>query len=487
MKNIIYFIFLLFTASLFVACEDFLEEDPRGKVIGDNALSSVEGLESALVGAYEPLKSSFNYGFAAAQTPAVLMGSDDLTTHPESNKQEMREMDQFTASSLNGRIKMIWKGCYGSIQAANNIINNYQNIVGDEDMINHIVGEAYFLRAFDYYWLVRLFGDIPLIMTSAYSEDQLSVEKSSASEIYELIISDLKQAEVLLPDNKRDPGRPGRASAKTLLADAYLTMAGWPIHDQSKFELAAAMAKEVIDNKDVYGVNLNTPLTTLWSGFVDDDRSTEEVFALSFYSGGNINALNGIAAMPGDIGGWDDYFSEINFFLDFPEGIRKDITFDAEIDGSGWENCDTQHPYYRKFYVRNEDGSYLKDYRTSASIIFYRYAHVLLIYAEAQARLGSINDDTYDALNAVRERAGLEPVSGLSSSEFIEAVINERKWEFAGEFTRWFDLVRLERVAAANANRDPREIDLIGHPSDETHEGYYLPIPGEDASKNPNL
>lgn len=487
MKNKITSIFLFLALFQLVACEDFLDEDPKGMVVGDNALSSVDGLESALVGVYAPLKSSFNTGFAAAQTPAVLMGSDDLTTHPASNKQDMRQMDQFNVTSLNGRSQIIWAGLYQSIQAANNILNNYESVDGDEAQVNAIVGEAYFLRAFDYYWLVRLYGNIPLMTVATYSEDQLTVSPSTPAEVYQLIESDLQKADQLLSDQKRDPGRPSRGSAKALLADVYLAEAGWPIMDQSKYAMAAAKAKEVMDNSASYGFDLNTPLSTLWSGVYSDDRSSEEVFYLTFNAADNINALNGISAMPGDIGGWDDYFSEINFFLNFPEGIRKDITFDTEIDGNGWENSDTRHPYYKKFYAKDDAGNYSLTYRTSLPIIFIRFAHVLLIYAEAEARSGNMNSDAYNALNAVRERAGLEPLSGLSGNDFIEAVIRERSWEFAGEYTRWFDLVRLQRVAAANSNRDPREIPLIGTPDDNTHAGYYLPIPGDDASQNPNL
>ena len=84
-----------------------------------------------------------------------------------------------------------------------------------------------------------------------------------------------------------------------------------------------------------------------------------------------------------------------------------------------------------------------------------RYAHVLLIYAEAQARAnGSADSDAYDAVNAIRQRAGLAPLSGLSNTDFINSVVQERAWEFAGEYTRWFDLVRLEMVESANANKD---------------------------------
>ena len=115
-----------------------------------------------------------------------------------------------------------------------------------------------------------------------------------------------------------------------------------------------------------------------------------------------------------------------------------------------------------------------------------RYAHVLLIYAEAQARaIGTPSAEAYTALNQVRSRAGLSDLSNLTTEGFIDAVVNERAWEFAGEgTTRWFDLLRLEKVEAANANKHPADLKPIG---EITKADYWFPIPLTDASINPNL
>lgn len=115
-----------------------------------------------------------------------------------------------------------------------------------------------------------------------------------------------------------------------------------------------------------------------------------------------------------------------------------------------------------------------------------RYAHVLLIYAEAQARAtGTPDDAAYTAVNAVRLRAGLPALTaGLSGPDFADAVVNERAWEFAGEWNRWFDLVRLEKVEAANADKDPADLQPA---ATITKENYWMPIPGADALVNPNL
>ncbi len=474
-------ILVLFIAtSLLFSCKKSLTEDPRGQISGENALNSLNGLNAALVGAYKPLSNTWTSGFATAALNATLMGSDDLTTHPGSNKQEFRDLDQFSVSNLNSRVFQIWSGTYKSIQGANNIINNYQLVTTNPNEVKQILGEAYFLRAFNYYWLVRLWGDIPLIKTAAYIPELSKISKSSPAEVYKLIEEDLIQAETLLGNSKLALGRASKGSAKALLADVYLTEAGWPLKNISKLALAASKAKEVIDNKALYGFDITTPLSTLWGGTAAAVGTPEEVFALQFCPNCNwfnSNAVYGNACMSGDENGWDDYFSEINFFNNFPAGLRKDLTFQIVINGAPWQNSTTGHPYFGKFRVNGGQTTW----QTSQSLPLIRYAHVLLIYAEAKARSGSLDPSAYSAVNTIRTRAGLPNLIGLSAADFATAVVKERSWEFAGEWTRWFDLTRLEMVESANAGKNSKDLPVIGPIK------YYVPIPASEVALNPNL
>lgn len=479
-------LFLLMIATC--SCSDLLEETPKGQVLGGFALQSVDGLESALVGAYKPWGSTWTSGFNTPATLAVLMGSDDLTTHKGSNKASFREFDQFSMTPLNDRMNGIWNGSYKAIQSANNILNNYETVLQkgeDAARVNQVAGEAFFIRAYSYYWLVRLWGKIPLLTKPEVTDEVLKIGLSEPKQIYDLIVSDLMKAEGLLANQKKQIGRVNKGSAKALLADVYLTMGGWPINDASSYAKAAAKANEVINERSVYGFGLVPNLKDLWNG-VPSNGTPEEVFTLHFCGSCNwftSNAIFGNASSPSEENGWDDYFTELNFFKNFPEGERKNVTFATTFKNGTlkWQDLATQHPYYKKFRLANGAA----DWQTSMQLSLIRYAHVLLTYAEAQARAeGTPNASAHEAVNAIRRRAGLAPLAGMTRDVFVNAVVQERAWEFAGEYTRWFDLVRLERVEAANAQKDPNEL-AISKPISKAD--YYLPIPASELTLNPNL
>lgn len=486
MKNYMVILFCM----LLMSCSKFLEEDPQGQVVGAGAIVDIPSLDAALTGAYKGVTRTWARGFLNANTQGFAMGGDDLTTLFGGNKANFRQMDQFEVTSANPNISMIWNGCYKMIQGANNVITNAPKIIGDQTRIDQIVGEAHFLRALGYYWLVRGFGAVPLITKIDYeiTPDLLNVKKSEPVEVYKVIESDLLKAEELIPIIKRDPGRPNKGTVKALLADVYLTEGGWPVKDASKYALAASKAKEVIDNKATYHFGL-VDLTVLWAGNASAIGTEEEVLALhtSENYGGASNSFTGAPATPAEEGGWEDYHAEINFFNNFPAGKRKDITFHTvfhKADGTlvPWENSISKHPYYAKFRIEHNGNA-----ASSMPVHLLRYAHVLLIYAEAQVRAAGVpNVGAYAALNAVRNRAGLgDAPDNLSGVNFISAVVAERAWEFAGEgTTRWFDLIRLEQVEAANANKNEADLKPIGT---ITKADYWFPAPLTDASINPNL
>ena len=274
-------------------------------------------------------------------------------------------------------------------------------------------------------------------------------------------------------------------------------MAGWPLKDESKYALAAQKAGEVIDNSPHY---LLPDYKDVW--LMSNELNDEIVWGIQFCRlvDCGTNARTSITATtmgPSEEGGWDQIFFEVGFFNDFPEGPRKDVTFHTTFtDGTEWQNSNAKHPFVGKF----RDGSIPGDdnfesrYLTGRNLQILRFSEVLLTYAEAAAMSSGPSEKAYEAVNMVKRRAkglaidtpdasvDLEP--GLSATEFRDAVLQEKAWELAAEYTRWFDLVRTEKVKEANQNKANGDLAPLG---DITEEDYLMPIPAVELQLNPNL
>lgn len=491
MKKTLYYSALFCAAlSLHVSCSDFLEEDTRGKVF-NNVLASQNGLESALTGAYRGWANCWTYGFTNGWATEMTLGGDDLTCPPGTGNTQ--EYDRYDVKNTNSSSPSVYWGCYKAIQGANNILENYQNCQGDETVIRQIAGEAHFIRACSYYWLVRCHGQLPLMLTAEFDLADLQKEVSSIKEIYNQIESDLNQAIELLGNQRRnqEPGRPNRGSAIALLAEVYLSEAGWPLKETDKYALAASTAKEVIDRKAEYGFDLEDSYDILYE---NDETQTginkEDVFTIpcNQSNGNTTNAMYGFWAYPGELGGWDVVFSELTFFNEFPEGVRKDATFATQVtkeDGTvlQWQELKNPRPYYKKL-MKSEKAPNYYNFASSIPMRMLRYTQTVLTYAEAKARSGGPDALAYDCLNAIRTRAGLPTYSGLSAAAFADKCIEERGWELCGERVRWFDMVRLEMVKEVVAKKDPKDNQPL-HAI--TEKDYLFPIPQYDELLNVKL
>lgn len=475
-------------------CMD-LDENPNGRLNNpETAFQSLSNLDALSIAMYAALRGdgSWAEGFATAQHMTTMFGADDLTTIAGGNKEPYREFDSFSKSASNIWMSNLYKGCYRAILNANALIEYAQYTQADASEIDNLVGQAHFIRGMSYFYLVRSWGEIPLYTTpGAHTEIGLS----PVEDVYNQAIEDFTKAEELLPDNQSQVGRPTSGAAKAFLAKAYLTKAGWPVKDQSAYALAASKAKEVIDGKSRWGYDLLPEFSSLWLRAFDN--SSESVFSLQYDrntgDGAHANHLIGTASMPKEENGWEDFFCELTFFNEFPAGARKDATFRTEFytqegDTVSYLESDAGHPYYAKFRdgAVDETTPWINAYHTAAAYMLMRYADVLLIYAEAQAQASGADASAYDAVNEVRNRAGLSDLpTGLSKEAFVEAVIAERGWEFAGEGKRWYDLIRTEKVQEVVDKRDPGESVSISGVI--TSDNMYAPIPEAEVLKNPKL
>ncbi len=487
------------TLLLLVSCsKDFLDINPKGELFPQTFYSNEQELEMAVVGLYDRNQECYVYGYALSYG----YGSPDKT----STYGPFMEPDVFAIQSDNYEMWNYWHLSWRVITAANEIILRYKDADAPEAKKREVAGQAHFIRAYKYFMLVRQYNKLPLF--TDIKELSVDMELSEPQAIYDLIIEDLKIAEEYLPDNwNHDARKKGvgwtNGAAKSLLAYVYLCMAGYPINDTSKYALAAAKAKEVIDNAGKYGYKLMENIADLYSKEYNyENRACEEV-VLAFFDEEDFGCP--LCGFPAEYGGWNLSWAEINFFESYPEGPRKDAIFmwefpiKIDIDKENYyivvrhySEMIGKRPFYKHYWdgKLNWDKPWEgMDWLNSRPQVALTHANTLLVYAEAQAMSSGVDASTYDAVNQVRRRAGLEELpSGLSQTAFRDAVVQERMWEFCGAYfctDPWYDYVRLERVEdIVKLDRHPIENPITVTP---TKEHYFAPYPALDANKNPNL
>lgn len=473
------------SCTLFASCSDFLDEKTNGQVF-DNVLESQSGLEAALTGAYLQWNGGWGYGFLHTWPYEITMGGEDLTTNASSTN--TKELDTYTVTNTNSSIPCIYKSCYKAIINANNVIENADKCKGDAAVIKQILGEAYFVRAYSYFWLGRMHKSLPLMLSAVYKESDKNMEMTGTEGIFAQIESDLTNSIERLGDERRngDPGRPNVGTARALLAEVYLFEAGWPLKKEGYYAKAAEQAKLVLDNRAKYGFDFEDSYDVLFThseSAPNNGITKENVFTMCTKSGDNW--MYGTASGPSMAGGWGYFFAEVGYYNEFPAGPRKDATFMEDYvctDGvtRNWKDMTDKHPYYKKMSV---DNTFTVGGAT-VPICFLRFSQTALTYAEAKARSGSPDALAYECLNKIRTRAGLSTYSGLSAEAFANACVEERKWEFAAEGVRWFDVVRLNLIDKAIASRSASELPISGTKGSDA---YFFPVPNTDELLNPNI
>ncbi|HMH31703.1 MAG TPA: RagB/SusD family nutrient uptake outer membrane protein, partial [Puia sp.] len=357
MKIKIFVPVVLLALCAFLGCTK-LHEDPKATLTPGNYFQTQSDLDAAVAAIYQGMVVDGGYAFDFHLYS--FFGSDDLTADPNLGKADQRDFDQFKASSGNNAIAHSqWGTPWGAIYQSNNVIANYSRVSGDQAAINGAAGQAYFIRGWSYYLLVRTFGPVPII-TKQVGPDYRPA-RDSVDKIYAVIVSDLQTAMSLLPTSF--PGQPGKAtqnSARSLLADVYLTMATWPLNQTNNYVLAAAEADSVIKAGQY-------SLVPDYATVFRTNNNSESIFGLEFnVSGGNPNRFYGDCSMPweefgldGNFG-WEEFYPEINFFKAAPVCKRTDEEFyttlkllqpDKTFLLVPYNSPQTrnQHPFYRKF------------------------------------------------------------------------------------------------------------------------------------------
>ncbi|HUQ67468.1 MAG TPA: RagB/SusD family nutrient uptake outer membrane protein [Flavitalea sp.] len=395
--------------------------------------------------------------------------------------------DQYDGGDLiigNNHGSDLWSAHYAAILNLNNAIKSINSgslaSSASQEEIDQLLGQAKFIRAWNYFMLVRMFGALPLITEDTQDPTTADISRTPIADVYTFIVNDFNEAITKLPAKWADfPGRPTSGAAKGLLAKVYLTMATYPLKDVSKFALAADLANQVIQSGDY---SLVQDINNVFS--ISTKYGPEMMWSFnSNYA--DINTDPQIYR-PGLLDGWGDFRVQIEWEQAVPETPRKNAFVLTELDGKNYKDWESdQTPFIKKFMYDNQD-----DYNNYSSIMnmpIIRYADVLLIYAEAANAVNhGPTQAAVDAINLVIDRAnGYAPIAehpllttGMTEADFDAAVIEERNQELCFEYDRWFDLVRKEIL---------EEKTIPVYKVNFSTDDYLFPIPDADIELNKSL
>ncbi len=459
----------------------------------------------------------------------LMVNYDGLTDILHANVQFSDEasMERGEYSSLLDIIEEEWDVHYAGIQAANNFLENVDNVeTSDTDQIETLKSEVRAIRAYLYMKLVMLYGNVPLVTKTLTITEGQNVTRDTTSKIWSFIEEELDECINTLPLVQDDIGRITKGAALALKMRASLY--------QGDYSQAAEIAGDIID-LNLYSLFPNYEglfdyLAENCSEVILDKQYLKSIysnsaFILGPYSHHNTGSkyvptkkivdsysmANGKSISETTSGyDIDNPYENRDPRLKYSIFVKGSNLYNGQIydptPGSGTNDeigstyLATSTGYNIKKYVNEDD---YDDYTNCGiNIILLRYAEVLLTYAEAKIELNDIDQGVYDAINAVRTRSDVNlPVieSGKTQSELREIVRNERKIEFAFEGHRLFDLRRwrtaedelpgyVEGMTYKDSEGEYVTIKIEGFLKVFDPGKHYLwPIPSKEIDLNPNL
>jgi hypothetical protein len=450
-----------------------LEERPQTFLAEEQFYRNADDAEAATLAAYAPFQEKAYYGFRLITNLLSMEDSGD-------GRGSYAPGATYACNqTCKGRLWDAWSAMYRGINRANLGIARIPEIAMGEAARDRLVAELHFIRALNYYNLVRYWGGVPLRVEPSAGYESLAAPRASVEEVYQQVISDLQLAESRLPETA-DNGRATRWAAKALLADVYLARENWA--------QAAAKAKEVIDSGRFSLVQV--------ARSEDFDRvfgptvvtSSEEIFDIPFVSQNPFGTQLPSALQHANSG----YAARAYYgvFVDpkaayVREWDRSDLRYAYNLYVGNETRLLT--PALPQFFKKFKDRSATDRSGHGNDFPVVRYADVLLIFAEATAMASAPNAAAYDAVNQVRRRAYGQPLglaapgadvpAGLGQQAFRDAVLLERGYEFFSEGKRYWDLKRTGRLEAA--------IRAVGEPYDPKY--MLWPLPEEELDANEAL
>ena len=467
----------------FSSCSDFLEQNPQTDLSENDFYKTADDIASAVNGAYSSLQESDIYGnwYVFGEIP-----SDNTRNQLSGSVTTQNEFDQFYIDTQNSMIANFWKAAYKVINRTNTILGRIDGIEINTELANRYKLECKFIRALMYFNLVRVYGDVPLVLKEISISESYDILREPKENVYNQIIADLKEAQDLpVSYSTAEDGRATQGAAKALLANVYMTL--------HKYAEAETILAEII-NSGRYSLLENTPGSLNIDGYKNvfspvNHNSKEGIFEIQFLKGGygeGSNYANNFApensgtnvVAVGGTGG--NNIPEMDIYNAYEEGdLRRDFSMSLGYYDNRKNNEWVESRYVCKFMdvpYQNNDAS------NNYPVI--RYADVILMYAEALNQNGK-TAEACKYLNMTRRRGfgyqttETSPVDlqTTDKAQFALMVEQERRVELAFENHRWFDLIRTGRAVEVMKSK--------GFSLNETN--LICPIPQKQIDVNPKL
>ena len=519
-SNLAHKVFLMAVVLLSNACSGFLDEEPRSELSIKSFFSEPGHAYNAVNSLYRTGAPNMTNGGAYSGIPLMLGGymSGFFSNEYAGQELHVSNTQQLTLNgdNIGGYVQGMWRNLYLGISRANTAIKNIPKTPGlSATEKSRLMAQSRFFRAYAYYYLVRIFGPVPLTTEPYESLENLYLKRSPVADVYALIESDLKEA--LQNGNLTKVGmvsngkRISAGAVATLLAEVYLTMSGEPLK-ANKYAQAADLAKKIING--AYGTYSLVQHGVSASGKVDFENSAYNKIRKSDASSEeHIYVKEYDAAISGS------QFPRYSYPTQLARDVLYDITngafqpsaefialYDPEKDLRIKERQyfhTTLAGSAKKFphtpFVWHDDEAIFKTAQSGKDLAMLSYADVLLIAAEAIAKSEGVTANAVDYLAQVRGRAYWQTdistvktsLSGLAVETFVQEVWAERHRELVFEFQTWFDIVRTRKFPVAGTPGKVSFVDAIGHRTSRgkaiESKHMLLPLPVNEIQRNPKL
>jgi len=479
----------------FIGCDSFLEEEPRDIVSPSNFFNTSAEVESAVNGLYTTYKINSLHGKIGLdrfyENGADVIGPNRIFGQVEPIQNYTIGESNVSAISQGGGAPITWQNLYAIIQNANIIL---ASIVGNEAISqvdqDQFRGETLFLRAYAYYHLINLWGDVPYFREPMAIEEIRTLGRTDKVQIQNDILTDLQEAQNLLASDYTgsDLGRASKWAAATVMVKLYLVQNRWQEARDKALEIISGSSHDLLgDYEDVFDAMNEYNIENIWEidftkdinqddwpdhftpRLRDEPKDSDQRDAL----GAALSARNE---------GFTGYGLAIplpGFVNDFPlDDLRRPSNIVTSYLG-----FELNFPYMPKMWNLDQINSPRGNH--SDNKIIFRLADVYLMAAEAENELNG-PASAYQYINRVRERAYEpdQPLAGLSQGEFRQAIYDERRWELGGEGHRRLDLIRWGILLDVVQNTEYRvwepALNIQAHQT-------LLPIPIEELNLNPAL